>query len=93
MLTPSTISQYSVVYFEPEVDNKYKLPAKPKLVLVPDSEIQMVSNYLKQLLYAFINLIFLCAGESGGAQTSSFGTFGALWHFRSGSQTDNNVRI
>ncbi|XP_034102429.1 phosphatidylinositol 3-kinase catalytic subunit type 3 [Drosophila albomicans] len=32
---------YSVVYFEPEVDNKYKLPAKPKLVLVPDSEIQM----------------------------------------------------
>ncbi|XP_002005497.2 phosphatidylinositol 3-kinase catalytic subunit type 3 [Drosophila mojavensis] len=32
---------YSVVYFEPEVDSKYKLPAKPKLVLVPDSEIQM----------------------------------------------------
>ncbi|ALC42493.1 Pi3K59F [Drosophila busckii] len=32
---------YAVVYFEPEVDNKYKLPAKPKLVLVPDSEIQM----------------------------------------------------
>jgi len=31
-----------VVYFEPEGDVKYKLPAKPKLVSVPDSEIQMV---------------------------------------------------
>jgi len=34
--------QYAVVYFEPEGDVKYKLPAKPKLVSVPDSEIQMV---------------------------------------------------
>lgn len=32
-----------MVYFEPEVDNKYKLPIKPRLVLVPDSEILMVS--------------------------------------------------
>ncbi|XP_017040720.1 phosphatidylinositol 3-kinase catalytic subunit type 3 [Drosophila ficusphila] len=32
---------YAVVYFEPEGDVKYKLPAKPKLVSVPDSEIQM----------------------------------------------------
>lgn len=30
-----------MVYFEPEGDVKYKLPAKPKLVSVPDSEIQM----------------------------------------------------
>ncbi|KAH8410904.1 hypothetical protein KR222_007615 [Zaprionus bogoriensis] len=34
-------ANYAVVYFEPEVDNKYKLPAKPRLVLVPDSEILM----------------------------------------------------
>ncbi|EDW85844.1 uncharacterized protein Dwil_GK23281 [Drosophila willistoni] len=32
---------YAVVYFEPDGDAKYKLPAKPKLVSVPDSEIQM----------------------------------------------------
>lgn len=40
------------------MDSKYKLPAKPKLVLVPDSEIQMVS--ISELFLVFDSKFFYC---------------------------------
>lgn len=34
--------QYSIVYFEPDGDLRYKFNSKPKLVTVPDTEIMQV---------------------------------------------------
>ena len=39
---------YSIVYYEPDGDEKYTFISKPKLVTVPDSEVlqvKMVINY------------------------------------------------
>lgn len=37
---------YSVVYFEPEGDKNHKFISKPKIVSVPDSEIEQVSLFM-----------------------------------------------
>lgn len=38
--------QFSIVYFEPDGDQKYAFNSKPKLVTVPDTEILQVNrNY------------------------------------------------
>lgn len=35
--------QYTIVYFEPDGDEKYSFISKPKLVTVPDTEILQVN--------------------------------------------------
>lgn len=39
-----SILQYSILYFEPDGDQKYTFNSKPKLVTVPDTEILQVSD-------------------------------------------------
>lgn len=39
------IFQFSIVYFEPDGDLKYKFNSKPKLVTVPDTEILQVRGF------------------------------------------------
>lgn len=36
--------QYSIIYFEPDGDLRYKFNSKPKLVTVPDTEIMQVNG-------------------------------------------------